>query len=90
MHGVAGAWAGMQRRCRSLAQKCAIGCLSRMQVCGKGDAKKWKSSIWLQGPDGGQEQVRTCSGFLLCLKPILTVSPCTSRRDSHPPSPVVP
>ncbi len=27
-------------------------------VCGKGDAKKWKSSIWLEGPDGSQEQVR--------------------------------
>jgi hypothetical protein len=27
-------------------------------VCGKGDAKKWKSSIWLQGADGGQEQAR--------------------------------
>ena len=27
-------------------------------VCGKGDAKKWKCSIWLEGPDGCQEQVR--------------------------------
>ncbi len=26
-------------------------------VCGKGDAKKWKCSIWLEGPDGSQEQV---------------------------------
>jgi hypothetical protein len=30
-------------------------------VCGKGDAKKWKSSIWLEGEDGGQEQVRIMS-----------------------------
>ena len=27
-------------------------------VCGKGDAKKWKSSIWVEGEDGSQEQVR--------------------------------
>jgi hypothetical protein len=26
-------------------------------VCGKGDAKKWKCSIWLEGPNGEQEQV---------------------------------
>lgn len=32
------------------------------QVCGKGDAKKWKSSIWVEGPDGSQVMVS-----LLCL-----------------------
>lgn len=36
-------------------------------VCGKGDAKKWKSSIWLEGEDGGQEQVSSRHGKeLLC------------------------
>jgi len=37
-------------------------------VCGKGDAKKWKSSIWLEGPDGSQEQVQPHSHLLLCLQ----------------------
>ena len=27
------------------------------QVCGKGDAKKWKSSIWVEAPDGSQIMV---------------------------------
>ena len=27
-------------------------------VCGKGDAKKWKSSLWAATPDGIPEQVR--------------------------------
>ena len=27
------------------------------QVCGKGDAKKWKCSIWTEGADGQQEMV---------------------------------
>ena len=27
------------------------------QVCGKGDAKKWKSSIWTEGKDGQQDMV---------------------------------
>lgn len=27
------------------------------QVCGKGDAKKWKCSIWTEGPDGEQLMV---------------------------------
>lgn len=27
------------------------------QMCGKGDAKKWKSSIWTEGEDGQQEVV---------------------------------
>ena len=36
-------------------------------VCGKGDAKKWKSSIWLEGEDGSQEQVSAPHGNeLLC------------------------
>ena len=30
------------------------------QVCGKGDAKKWKSSIWTEGPDGEQDMVCLC------------------------------
>ena len=27
------------------------------QMCGKGDAKKWKCSIWLEGDDGEQIMV---------------------------------
>jgi len=27
------------------------------QVCGKGDAKKWKCSIWIEGEDGSQVMV---------------------------------
>lgn len=27
------------------------------QVCGKGDAKKWKCSIWVEGPHGSQVMV---------------------------------
>ena len=27
------------------------------QVCGKGDAQKWKSSIWVEAPDGSQLMV---------------------------------
>lgn len=33
------------------------------QVCGKGDAKKWKSSIWTEGEDGQQDMV--CMLFLI-------------------------
>lgn len=33
------------------------------QVCGKGDAKKWKSSIWTEGEDGQQDMV----GMLLLI-----------------------
>ncbi len=27
------------------------------QVCGKGDAKKWKCSIWTEAEDGSQDMV---------------------------------
>lgn len=27
-------------------------------ICGKADAKKWKSSLWLEGPDGEPVEVR--------------------------------
>jgi len=27
------------------------------QVCGKGDAKKWKCSIWTEAKDGSQDMV---------------------------------
>ena len=30
------------------------------QVCGKGDAKKWKCSIWTEGPDGEPLMVSCC------------------------------
>ena len=29
------------------------------QVCGKGDAKKWKCSIWTEAEDGSQDVVST-------------------------------
>ena len=49
--------------CDALPQVVAFGgarmSASRFEtVCGKGDAKKWKSSIWLEGPDGSQQQVQ--------------------------------
>ena len=66
--------AGMQRRaCAAsvagrVSQTAAHAAPPLAQVCGKGDAKKWKSSIWLQGADGGQEQVLlAAAALLLCL-----------------------
>ena len=46
-------------------------------VCGKGDAKKWKSSIWLEGPDGSQLQVWVCG---LCVLHCLEVLICWPMR----------
>ena len=42
------------------------------QVCGKGDAKKWKCSIWTEGADGQQVMVNAFAHFvflslLLCM-----------------------
>ena len=34
-------------------------------VCGKGDAKKWKSSLWAATPEGIPEQVRESLSMLL-------------------------
>lgn len=51
-------------------------------VCGKGDAKKWKSSIWLEGPDGGQEQaspVYLYDSFVLAT----LCFPCTCHNVSR-------
>lgn len=37
------------------------------QVCGKGDAKKWKCSIWIEGEDGSQVMVGDVCRLLVLL-----------------------
>lgn len=35
------------------------------QVCGKGDAKKWKCSVWTEAEDGSQDMVSVpCVGLI--------------------------
>lgn len=49
------------------------------QICGKGDAKKWKSSIWTEGPDGEQVMVCMRSPSLLVVCQVCQKSQQTSQ-----------
>ncbi len=60
----AGRLALMNVRSQTVTFGGAVMSASRFEmVCGKGDAKKWKSSLWAATPEGIPEQVT--AGFLL-------------------------
>ena len=44
-------------------------------VCGKGDAKKWKSSLWAASPEGIPEQVTAKFCLLVTLLPCIVGIP---------------